>query len=325
MSDITEITMAYDALGRRCRKSVNGERTFFTWDGNALLSERFEDQPAREYVYYPDTFEPLAAIDGDGQVYYYHNDPNGLPRELTRPNGEIVWSASYDHLGRVAQIAVNEVAQPLRLQGQYHDPELDLCYNRHRYFDPRICAFISQDPLGLAAGTNLYAYAPNVWGWVDPLGLSCGKSGANDRGIFFFGDDVLQYADRPDATLGRKDTSHFFMPLDDSANIKSVADAARESGHAPSITRAYTTGSKGYGVSFPINGLKTHVPTAADAGGFPHFFGGGKTAVRTVDPQGGFLLNYTRELVTPGGGPMPSGSVLFEMGSNGSWIPLRKF
>ena len=171
MSDITEITMAYDALGRRCRKSVNGERTFFTWDGDALLSERFEDQPAREYVYYPDTFEPLAAIDGDGQVYYYHNDPNGLPRELTRPNGEIVWSASYDHLGRVAQIAVNEVAQPLRLQGQYHDPELDLCYNRHRYFDPRICAFISQDPLGLAVDTNLYAYAPNVWGWVDPLGL----------------------------------------------------------------------------------------------------------------------------------------------------------
>ena len=171
MSDITEITMAYDALGRRCRKSVNGERTFFTWDGDALLSERFEDQPAREYVYYPDTFEPLAAIDGDGQVYYYHNDPNGLPRELTRPNGEIVWSASYDHLGRVAQIAVNEVAQPLRLQGQYHDPELGLCYNRHRYFDPRICAFISQDPLGLAAGTNLYTYAPNVWGWVDPLGL----------------------------------------------------------------------------------------------------------------------------------------------------------
>jgi len=27
--------------------------------------------------------------------------------------------------------------------------------------------------LGLAAGVNLYRYAPNVWGWVDPLGL-CG-------------------------------------------------------------------------------------------------------------------------------------------------------
>jgi hypothetical protein len=115
------------------------------------------------------------------------------------------------------------------------------------------------------------------------------------------------------------------MPLEDSVNISSVADAARESGHAPSIIRAYTTSGKGYGVSFPTSGLKTRVPTAADAGGFPHFFGGGKTAVRTVDPQGGFLINSTRELVIPGGSHMSSGSVLFEIGPNGSWIPLRRF
>ncbi len=71
------------------------------------------------------------------------------------------------------QILVDEVAQPLRMQGQYWDEEIGLCYNRYRYFDPQICAFISQDPLGLAAGENVYAYAPNVWGWVDPLGLAC--------------------------------------------------------------------------------------------------------------------------------------------------------
>jgi RHS repeat-associated protein len=57
------------------------------------------------------------------------------------------------------------------MQGQYYDPEIDLCYNRYRYFDPHTCSFISQDPLGLAAGENVYAYAPNVWGWIDPLGL----------------------------------------------------------------------------------------------------------------------------------------------------------
>jgi RHS repeat-associated protein len=222
IADATEIIMACDALGRRCRKTVNGERTFFTWDGDVLLSERFEDQPAREYVYYPDTFEPLAAIDGDGQVYYYHNDPNGLPLELTRPNGEIVWSASYDHMGRVAQIAVNDVAQPLRMQGQYSDPELDLCYNRHRYFDPRICAFISQDPLGLAAGTNLYAYAPNVWGWVDPLGLSCKQDGSKTTSIKkFYPDDegflgilehkFLKPGEKIDR-FGGSDYSRFFSP-----------------------------------------------------------------------------------------------------------------
>ena len=97
--DDSVVRMTYDPLGRRRIKATNGERTFFAWDGDTLLSEQFEDGPVREYVYYPGTFEPLAAIDGDGQVYYYHNDINGLPQELTRPNGDIVWSATYDALG----------------------------------------------------------------------------------------------------------------------------------------------------------------------------------------------------------------------------------
>ena len=170
-SDDTRIDMTCDALGRRRIKAVNGQRTFYHYDHDALLCEQFEDGPVREYVYYPGTFEPLALIDGDGRIYYYHNDPNGLPQELTKPNGDTVWSAAYDALGRVDKILVDEVAQPLRLQGQYFDKETGLCYNRHRYYDPQICSFISQDPIGLSGGENVYAFAPNVWGWVDPLGL----------------------------------------------------------------------------------------------------------------------------------------------------------
>jgi uncharacterized protein RhaS with RHS repeats len=32
--------------------------------------------------------------------------------------------------------------------------------------------FISQDPIGLAGGINPYQYSPNIFGWIDPLGLS---------------------------------------------------------------------------------------------------------------------------------------------------------
>nr|WP_310793628.1 RHS repeat-associated core domain-containing protein [Pectobacterium parmentieri] len=28
---------------------------------------------------------------------------------------------------------------------------------------------VAQDPIGLAGGLNLYQYAPNPLGWVDPL------------------------------------------------------------------------------------------------------------------------------------------------------------
>ena len=37
--------------------------------------------------------------------------------------------------------------------------------------------FINQDPIGLAGGSNLYAYAPNPTGWVDPWGLAKFGSG----------------------------------------------------------------------------------------------------------------------------------------------------
>ncbi len=222
--DDHRIDMTYDALGRRHIKAVNGERTFFNWDGDALLSEQFEDGAPREYVYYPGTFEPLALIDGDGQVYYYHNDLNGLPQELTKPNGDIVWSAAYDALGRLDQILVNEVVQPLRFQGQYFDPETDLCYNRHRYYDPQICSFISQDPLGLAAGENIYAYAPNVWGWVDPLGLACENTASNlpikhpfsDGGTHITTTGALErYKSLGSKTYGSPDNGLFVAPKSD--------------------------------------------------------------------------------------------------------------
>ncbi|MBY5925864.1 MULTISPECIES: RHS repeat-associated core domain-containing protein [unclassified Halomonas] len=70
---------------------------------------------------------------------------------------------------------------PFRFQGQYHDEETGLHYNRHRYYDPEIGRFTTQDPIGLAGGDNLYVYAPEPTGWVDPLGLS-GRSGCNCGG-----------------------------------------------------------------------------------------------------------------------------------------------
>ncbi len=32
--------------------------------------------------------------------------------------------------------------------------------------------FVSPDPIGLNGGTNLFVYAPNPIGWVDPFGLA---------------------------------------------------------------------------------------------------------------------------------------------------------
>ncbi|NUU69047.1 type IV secretion protein Rhs, partial [Enterobacteriaceae bacterium BIT-l23] len=64
------------------------------------------------------------------------------------------------------------INQPLRYAGQYADSETGLHYNLFRYYDPGVGRFTTQDPIGLNGGLNLYQYAPNPLGWVDPLGLS---------------------------------------------------------------------------------------------------------------------------------------------------------
>jgi RHS repeat-associated protein len=71
----------------------------------------------------------------------------------------------------VSKATASAVRNPIRFQGQHYDDETGLAYNRHRYYDPGTGRFTSKDPIGLLAGGNVYQYAPNPTGWIDPLGL----------------------------------------------------------------------------------------------------------------------------------------------------------
>ncbi|MBK8337836.1 MAG: RHS domain-containing protein [Sterolibacteriaceae bacterium] len=128
-------------------------------------------------------------------LYYFHTDQVGLPEELTDATGHIRWRAAYKAWGNTpverwetvdlkgeAVAFVEDDAQPaieqnLRYQGQYLDRDTGLHYNTFRYYDPDIGRFISPDPIGLDGGTNLFTYAPNPSGWVDPWGWAPGDYG----------------------------------------------------------------------------------------------------------------------------------------------------
>ncbi|MBI2807784.1 MAG: RHS domain-containing protein [Planctomycetes bacterium] len=181
----------YDPLGRRLFKETAGIRTLFFWDGDALVGETVVDatkpnekKPIREYVYYPETFEPLALIVADAesrQVYNYHNDPNGCPTRMTDAKGRVKWGVTYTAWGKVSRFDIQELDNRIRLQGQLEDPETGLCYNRHRYFDQCTGQFISQDPLGIEIAKNLYEFAVNSLAWIDPWGLNCKLRDAKGR------------------------------------------------------------------------------------------------------------------------------------------------
>ena len=107
------------------------------------------------------------------QVYYYHCDHLGTPREVTDEQGQIHWEGSYRTWGNTRKVqATGQIQQNLRFQGQYFDEETGLHYNRFRYYDPEIGRFVSQDPIGLEGGVNQFVFAFNPTGWLDPLGLA---------------------------------------------------------------------------------------------------------------------------------------------------------
>ncbi len=175
---------AYDALGRRISKNSEQSSTSFYWNGDVLLGEVNSGSsaasattghgttPSRTYLFEPFSFKPLALVQG-AQVYHYHTDHIGTPREITNAQAEVVWASTFKTYGALALAHVNEVENPLRFQGQYYDCESGLHYNRHRYYDPNCGQFTTQDPIGLLGGMNAYQYAPNPVTWVDPWGLSC--------------------------------------------------------------------------------------------------------------------------------------------------------
>ena len=202
---MTQLTRyAYDALGRRVRKTDAFGSTAYLWDGDLMIhSARGERQAL--FLYEPHSFVPLATVQDD-RTYWYQCDQIGAPLELTDELGQIVWAADYKVWGEArlrtvartgtdggpatrSAVALSRVdsrtppppaapiEQPFRFQGQHFDEETGLHYNRFRYYDPGVGRLVSQDPIGLAGGANLFSYAENSTGWIDPVGLSPGGVG----------------------------------------------------------------------------------------------------------------------------------------------------
>ncbi|KTC50058.1 type IV secretion protein Rhs, partial [Pseudomonas fluorescens ABAC62] len=140
----------YDPFGRRISKTVDDVTTEFFWQGDKLIAEHRADRH-RSYLYEPDSFRPLALLDGfgpdDTQPYHYQLDHLGTPQELTDPDGDIVWSAHYRAYGQINRLDQSKIDNPLRFQGQYFDPESGLHYNRHRYYNPDVGRYLTPDPV----------------------------------------------------------------------------------------------------------------------------------------------------------------------------------
>ncbi|SDO91377.1 RHS repeat-associated core domain-containing protein, partial [Paracidovorax cattleyae] len=117
-----------------------------------------------------------AARSASTRIRHFLCDHLGTPIALVDANGPqaglVTWAATYHAWGAVREeYDPHGIGQPIRFQGQQFDAETGLHYNRHRYYDPLLGQYVTQDPIGLEGGLHSSIYPLSPTTEVDPLGL----------------------------------------------------------------------------------------------------------------------------------------------------------
>jgi len=188
---IGRVVFGYDGWSRRVRKSTQSGTNRYVWDGDSLLAQLDTlGNAIAVYTYYTgiDNVASVLRHDRADSTYYYLQDYSGnvLALLARTASGNVIDNTyRYDPFGNLQSSGSNPVPNTLRFAGREYDTEVQLYYDRARYLDPTLGRFVSEDPIGLNGGTNLYAYAQNdPVDASDPTGTKCYVHFTHDNGSF---------------------------------------------------------------------------------------------------------------------------------------------
>ncbi|GIW95293.1 MAG: hypothetical protein KatS3mg110_3334 [Pirellulaceae bacterium] len=201
---ILDVHYSYDVFDRRIGKTVDPDGdgpqgpsfTWFVYDNPSVVTgasdpalvgadhivlEFTGSQPATlkyRYLHGPVVDQVFAREDVDslwqpGEVLWPLGDHLGTVRDLIDSSGNVLNHLRYEAFGRVTSETNAAVDFLFAYTGRERDEEPGLFYYRARYYDPAVGRFISEDPLGFAAGDgNTYRYVGNrPHSQTDPTGL----------------------------------------------------------------------------------------------------------------------------------------------------------
>ncbi len=164
------VTYAYDALGRRIqRTSSAGGTTKFVYDGDDVLRDLDGSGAAiADYLNGPGVDNNIRQT-VSGTSSYFIQDYLGSTRALADASGNVTESLVYDSFGNVTS---GSASTRYTYTGREADVDTGLLYYRARWYDPHGGRFVSEDPIGLGGGINVFAYVENnPLRFTDPSGL----------------------------------------------------------------------------------------------------------------------------------------------------------
>ena len=156
----------YDLFGRRVERLVNGQATRYVYDGVQAVLEISDSTQSMATGLVID--EALGRY-SQTQNATYLTDALGSVTAQARDDSSILNFYAYSPYGEASAVGPDE-GNAIQFTARENDGT-GLYFYRARYYDPVLKRFISEDPIGLAGGANVYAYVSgNPMVATDPSG-----------------------------------------------------------------------------------------------------------------------------------------------------------
>lgn len=163
----------YDFMGNRSASVHDGLRTEYLVDPNGLGNVVGEyDGNGNLQAHYVQGLGLTSRVDNSGAAFYQF-DAVGNTTELTDAAGAVVNTYRYLPFGEKL-VTSETIANPFEYVGRFGvmREASGIDYMRNRWYAPTQGRFTQSDPIGLAGGTNFYAYVSNnPVNFIDPSGL----------------------------------------------------------------------------------------------------------------------------------------------------------
>jgi RHS repeat-associated protein len=157
----------YDALNRRIARTLNGVTVRYVHDG----LQAFGEVTSAGYVGVLTSLnidEALARYTASGARIFLTDILNSVLAQ-TGADRSILNYYEYSPYGEAAALGPDD-GNSIQFTAREND-RTGLYYYRSRHYDPVLKRFISEDPIGMAGGVNVYAYVEgDPVNLIDPLG-----------------------------------------------------------------------------------------------------------------------------------------------------------